>query len=272
MPSNKLVALWCWYHGAPFRGYQSQPQGPTVQDTLITALRSSGFERNPVAAGRTDLGVHARMQVLSLRVVESVPPPDIAARLNSVLPADVIGIACAAEAKPKFHAAWLASGKTYRYRLLATSADPDVRARWGQAAWAVDVDSGRLREVLAHFVGTHDFFAFHDKSSAAKPRTINSISVTEPTAGLVDIEFKGEGFARYMIRFIVGAAVAVARQEATEEQLRVALESQRPFGPAKAPAAGLILWEVHYPTQLDPFHAARRESLALPRVPPFAER
>src|SRR5438552_1997826 len=145
---SRTVALWCWYHGGAYRGYQSQPQGPTVQDTLVTALRSAGFSRNPVPAGRTDLGVHARMQVLGMRVVEDVAPQDVAARLNAQLPKDV-GIAASRAAPRKFHPQWQSEAKEYRYRLLLSD-----DARWAPFAWRIDVDPADVYAVLAAAGGT----------------------------------------------------------------------------------------------------------------------
>ena len=256
---SRIVALWCWYHGARFRGYQSQPQGPTVQDTLIAGLRSAGFSRNPVPSGRTDLGVHARMQVLGMRVVEDVAPDDVAARLNAVLPKDV-GIALSREAPKKFHPQWQAKAKEYRYRLLLAD-DPE----WAPFAWRTDVEPGRVREVLSLAVGTHDFFAFHDKSSAQKPRTVRDVTLSR-RGPVAELSIVGDGFARYMVRYLVGGAVAVARGELDEERYRRALHEPEPFAGVKAPAQGLILWEVRYAPEMDPFAGA---SPQLPPGPPF---
>ncbi|MBS1149239.1 MAG: putative tRNA pseudouridine synthase, partial [Myxococcaceae bacterium] len=115
--SSRITASWCWYHGGPFRGYQSQAQGPTVQGELVAAMEAIGLEVGPVASGRTDLGVHARMQVVSFRVGDTLPASDIAALLNQRLPAG-LGIAQVADAPRKFSAQWKATGKEYRYRLL----------------------------------------------------------------------------------------------------------------------------------------------------------
>lgn len=264
MPS-RIVALWCWYHGGGFRGYQSQPQGPTVQDTMKAALRAAGLERNPVPSGRTDLGVHARMQVLSLRVVEGVPAEAVATRLNAVLPKDV-GIALGRDAPPRFNAAWCASRKLYRYRLLVRD-----DAAWAQHGWRVDVDAGRVRALLERAVGTRDFFAFHDKSSAQKARTLRNVEVVERD-GRVDVRFEGDGFGRYMVRFLVGAAVGVARGEVREDDYLRALEAPVPFDAPKAPPQGLVLWEVGYPRELDPFTAEeRRLAPGVPGEPPFVD-
>lgn len=265
MPS-RVVALWCWYHGGAFRGYQSQPQGPTVQGTLMDALRRVGLEKNPVPSGRTDLGVHARMQVLSLRVGEGVPAAEVAHRLNGVLPKSV-GIAAGVDAPPRFNAAWTASGKAYRYRILL-----EDDARWGAHGWRTDLEPERLAEVLGRAVGTRDFFAFHDKSSTQKPRTVRSVEVVEAPGGRLDVRLVGDGFGRYMVRFLVGAAVGVARGEVAEADYLRALEAPAPFDAPKAPAQGLVLWEVFYPPRLDPFTAeARRLAPGIPGEPPFVE-
>jgi len=230
-----------------------------VQDTLISALRSAGFSRNPVPAGRTDLGVHARMQVLGMRVVEDVAPADVAARLNAALPPDV-GIACSREAPRKFHPQWKASAKEYRYRLLLRD-----DAAWAPYAWRVDVEPERVREVLSLAVGTRDFYAFHDKSSTQMPRTVREVTL-ERAGPVADLRIVGDGFARYMVRYLVGGAVAIARGELGLEPYRRALEEPVPFDGVKAPAQGLILWEVRYPDAMNPFLGAVP---ALPAGPPF---
>ncbi|MBL9038915.1 MAG: tRNA pseudouridine(38-40) synthase TruA [Archangium sp.] len=265
VPSTKRVALWCWYHGGPFRGYQSQPVGPTVQDTVIAALRQAGFSRTPVAASRTDLGVHARMQVLSMRVVEDVEPRDVAARLNAVLPPSVGVVMSRPVVDASFHAAWSATGKTYRYR-LALADDP----AWAPWSWRADVEEGSLREVLSLTVGTHDFAAFHDASSARKPRTIYRVEVHRLGPSLLEVELEGAGFAKYMVRFLVGAAVDVARGEVALETFRTALASGQRQRFTKAPAQGLVLWNVAYPFEVDPFSPEERAAgPLLPPGPPF---
>lgn len=264
MPS-KIVALWCWYHGGAFRGYQTQREGPTVQDTLQTAFRSAGLERNAVPAGRTDRGVHARMQVVSMRVPKDLALEPLGAQLNALLPERAVGIAAVREAPKGFHAQFGNAGKEYRYRLLLED-DP----AWAENAWRVDVDVAKVSELLSLCVGSRDFTAFHDPASAVKQRTVLSTEVVK-LGGRVDLRLRGLGFGKYMVRLLVGGAVGVARGEIAEDDFRKGLSHARRFEGQRAPAKGLTLWEVSYPKEIDPFSEVdRRAASGVPATPPFS--
>jgi len=273
---SRLVALWCWYHGGGFRGYQAQAEGPTVQATVIDALRKAGLSRNPVASGRTDAGVHARMQVLSLRVIEPIPTSELAARITSHLPSDV-GIALAKDAPAHFNAHWRAESKKYRYRLRLDERAVTTSERQSLGAWTwslPSLDVATLRATLGHAVGTHDFFAFHDRSGVVRQRTIHSVEIVEGDQGLVEVRLRGEGFGRYMVRYLIGGAVAVASGVWTQRGFADALASgetkERPKELSRAPAHGLVLWSVDYPAADDPFTAEERRAAAnVPATPPF---
>ena len=261
MPSGKL-ALWCWYHGGPFRGYQSQARGPTVQDAITAALRGANIDTTIIGSGRTDLGVHARMQVVSCRVPEPVPLDGLEHRLR--FPA-ALGVIHCVQAAPKFHPQWSCLRKEYRYRLLL-AADP----AWEPFAWRTDVDPEEVTRVLGHALGTHDFWAFHEKSSARRPRTIDRVDA-KTNGALVELCIEGDGFGRYQVRYLVGGAVAVARGELSEDDYVAGISHAREFAGVKAPAHGLILWDVRYPPQLDPFSAdIRARADGLPSAPPFS--
>jgi tRNA pseudouridine38-40 synthase len=238
----RIVALWCWYRGARFHGYQRQQAEPTVQGTLLDAFASAGLTRNPVVAGRTDRGVSARMQVLSARLEREVTTEAVRDRLNARLPGD-LGIHLVREAKPGFHAAWSSVSKEYRYQL----APPDFG------------DRAVLAEVLALIPGKHNFNAFHFKTSAEQPRTVTSAELIGD-----ELRFIGEGFARHMVRMLVGAATAVARGELTIDTFRAGLREQRNFHCPTAAPEPLTLWSIGYPPDVDPFSAEDRAGFSLP--------
>jgi tRNA pseudouridine38-40 synthase len=231
----------------------------------MEGLRAAGLSRNPVPAGRTDAGVHARMQVLVMRVVEEIAAEDVAAVLTAKLPKDV-GICLSRPARPRFHPQWKASAKEYRYRLALKDL-----AQWAPYAWRVDVDPEAVLEALQEAVGTKDFWAFHDKSSGRMPRTVREVRGRDAGDGTYELAIKGDGFARYMVRYLVGGAVASVRGEISIHDYRRALADAAEFQGVRAPACGLTLWEVQWPPELDPFTEAERSAApGLPRSPPFS--
>jgi tRNA pseudouridine38-40 synthase len=242
----KIVALWCWYRGAGFYGYQQQVERRTVQRELLRAFAAAGLSRNPVVAGRTDKFVSARMQVLSGRLEQGIPAEELVRRLNAVLPGD-LGIHLAREVKPGFHAAWSANSKEYRYALKLEDAG----------------DLALLRETAALIPGTRDFKAFHFKTSEDKERTVNSVEIFPSEDGLM-LRFVGEGFARHMVRMLVGGMTAVAKGTVRFEHFRAGLFEQRNFYCPTAPPEPLTLWNVGYPAELDPFTAEERAAFPWP--------
>lgn len=270
------VALWLWYLGGNFRGFQRQPQGPTVQESLEEALRAVGVPATVMPAGRTDRGVHARMQVVSVRLEAGDSPESLAQRLPAHLPP---GLGLCLVRKPRsFHAQWSASGKAYRYRFqLGGAVAPewapyalDVAGEVGLQGQGHRVTPERVAELLALAAGTRDFIAFHEKSSPRKLRALESATVHELGGGLFEARLSGDGFARYQVRYVVGGALKVAAGLLPEEAWRSALETGAAMEGFKAPAHGLLLWEVRYPPDVDPFTTPERlQPPGLPREPPF---
>ncbi|RKH56867.1 tRNA pseudouridine synthase A [Corallococcus llansteffanensis] len=278
-PSKRIPAvLWTWYRGGNFRGFQRQVEGPTVQDALEDALEQAGSPATVMPSGRTDRGVHARMQVISLRLTEDVPPEALPQKLAPFLPPDV-GLCVAKRPPGSFHAQWSASGKEYRYRL--TLGAPPSEA-WRPYALDVAAEGGlqpgravtpeRLEALLARAAGTRDFTAFHERSSPQKARTLSSATLRELGGGLYEARLEGDGFARYQVRYLVGSALKVAAGLLSEEQWHAALDSGTSLAGFKAPAHGLVLWEVRYPAAVDPFGSGERlHPPGLPDSAPFME-
>jgi tRNA pseudouridine38-40 synthase len=235
-----IVALWCWYRGERFHGYQQQLGVRTVQGELLRAFALAGLTRNPVVAGRTDKGVSARMQVLSARLERDVAPMTMLERVAPHLPED-LGLHLAREVKQGFHAAWSANRKEYRYRLRLDEAG----------------DLTRLAEVAALVPGTRDYRVFHFKSSEQKLRTVTSVELF-PDADGVTLRFTGEGFARYMVRMLVGAMTGYARGDFPLELVTAGLLEQRNFRCPTAAPEPLTLWDVGYPSEVDPFTVEER--------------
>jgi tRNA pseudouridine38-40 synthase len=133
-----------------------------------------------------------------------------------------------------------------------------------------DISPERLAELLRMAVGQRDFIAFHESSSPRKPRTLESVTLHELGGGLFELVLRGDAFARYQVRYLVGSALLTAAGALPEERWRAALETGERIVGLKAEAKGLVLWEVRYPARLDPFTAAERAAPpGLPEGPPF---
>lgn len=243
------------YDGTGFVGWQRQLSGPSVQSLLEEAflpLEPSGVV--VAGAGRTDAGVHALGQVVSVTLQRPLAPDTLVRALNARLP-PAVRVLSAEPVGPDFHARFRAVAKTYRYRIWNTAVlSPFERAYvWHVANPALDVAA--MSDAAARLVGTHDFAAFQATGSDATTtvRTIVSSRVTgardrsrEP---LVTYEVRGDGFLRHMVRAIVGTLVEVGRGRRPAAWVDEVLGSRdRAHAAQTAPASGLFLVQVEYGT------------------------
>jgi len=149
------------YDGRPYSGWQSQPNGVTVQDAIMEALEK--VAKVPVSlqgSGRTDTGVHADAQVAHFDTPDGVDmnPYNWVPALNTKLPATIRIMDCE-EVSEDFHARFSAKEKTYCYDLcLAPVLHPLMQGR----AWHLprQLDPISLEQALSHYVGEHCFKAF----------------------------------------------------------------------------------------------------------------
>jgi len=173
------------YDGTRYHGFQTQPDGNTVQDRLEDAIRKlTGEEVRVTGSGRTDAGVHARGQVVNFHTSSRIPAERWALALNTRLPEDIVVLG-AAEVDPSFHARRDAVSKTYRYT-VNTRRFPDVFRRRYEYHHPIPLDCAAMREGLRHLVGEHDFTSFASTHSAAPHhvRTIFSARlIVEPEGG-----------------------------------------------------------------------------------------
>lgn len=227
-------------------------------------------------SGRTDKGVHARMQVVSLKISTKMGAVELKEQLNARLHPMQLGFSQLLPLQYKFHAQWQCLAKEYRYRLAYTAPPSD----WNDFVWMPEFEPRfenrklpapeAIAQVLQSAVGTRDFSAFHEKSSVIKERSLFSAKMSELGKGVFEICLRGNSFARYQVRYLVGSAVAVAQGLIPYEQWLSALSHARPLNGLKAPAKGLVLWEVFYSDPGDPFNAdMRAKAYGVPSCPPF---
>src|SRR5664279_2728838 len=112
------IALGLEYDGALFHGWQSQADGRGVQDAVEHAVAEIAGTRAAVAAaGRTDSGVHATMQVVHFDVDAARPESAWVRGVNTLLP-PTVAVRWATAVDAEFHARYSAAGRHYTYLLL----------------------------------------------------------------------------------------------------------------------------------------------------------
>jgi len=203
------IALGLEYSGTAFTGWQSQPGGRGVQDALEHALAViADAQVGTIAAGRTDAGVHATMQVVHFDVGALRPDTAWVRGVNSNLPSDV-AVLWARPVAGDFHARYAAVFRHYTYLLSSRAVRPALLA--GRAGWyhrALDV--ALMTEAAGALVGTHDFSAFRAAGCQAKSptRTLSTVSIAM-MGEHIRFDFCANAFLQHMIRNIVGALVYV---------------------------------------------------------------
>lgn len=241
----KRYVLSLGYEGTRYAGWQRQPRVPTVAGTVEGVLGQ--LLRQPVklvGAGRTDAGVHARVQWAHFDSADPLPEGFLY-RLNRLLPGDIQAWALY-EAAPSFHVRHSALRRTYRY-YVRLAPNPFWRA-W---SWEVAPlpDLGALQSAAALLIGKHNFQAFA-KEPQRYPDTTCLVSRAEwhelqPTLWYFEVE--ANRFLHSMVRALVGAQIRLAQGKLSPEAFHAALYAgSRHWGMHLAPPQGLFLWAVHY--------------------------
>jgi tRNA pseudouridine38-40 synthase len=208
-PRPVRLALGLAYRGQAYHGWQSQPDGRTVQDALQKAL--SAFADEPVVtlcAGRTDAGVHAVNQVVHLDTTLEREPFSWVRGSNRYLPSDIAVQWCKPVA-PDFHARNCARGRRYRFVVLESPVRPALEH--GLVGWVFrPLDAQAMREAAACLLGQHDFSAFRaaDCQSPTPVKTLHQIEIRRRGA-YWRFDFDANAFLHHMVRNLLGSLVAV---------------------------------------------------------------
>jgi tRNA pseudouridine38-40 synthase len=241
------IALGLEYDGSRFFGWQTQPGGGTVQDALEPAL--AAIAGTPVAltgAGRTDRGVHARLQVAHFDTEAKRPSSAWVRGVNALLP-DSVAVLWSHEVPEDFHARYSARARTYHYELLNRRVRPALDAHY--VGWFhLPLDVEKMRAAAALFVGEHDFSAFRSSECQAKSpvRTIQRFEISRD-GETIHFLVTANAFLHHMVRNLVGTLVYVGKGKHPPEWVEELLHSKDrsksapTFGPE-----GLYLEKIDY--------------------------
>jgi tRNA pseudouridine38-40 synthase len=263
VPDAACFALLVHYDGAPFHGWQLQPDAPTVQGELERVLaRITGGTRIPVTgSGRTDRGVHATGQVASVTLPDPAGrwnAPALRRSLNALLP-DTIWIEEVRRVPPSFHPRFDARRRSYRYRVgTSPQARSPLHARGCWPTDPVPPDAALLHAAAALLPGDRSFRAFARAGQEERGDRCHLMAAAwhpwkEDAEGEIlgwTFHVTANRYLHHMVRYLVGTMVAVARGERPLAELEALLDDPDSglVTSPPAPAQGLFLTRVEYET------------------------
>lgn len=240
------------YDGTAYKGFQIQPNTPTIQGTIEDAL--DYILKHPTrvnAAGRTDAGVHASGQVIAFDAEWKHGNEAFLRAINSRLPKDIAlqDIRQQADFHPRFDAL----SRTYRYQLAVVEVRQPLLTK---RAWQVqhDMDVVVMQRAATCLIGEHDFASFGNPPQGNNTvRTLfRSLWHIEemPYGKQYVYEVEGTAFLHHMVRRLVGLQVVVASGQISLDKFEEVFQS-RDLNQNKwiAPPYGLTFTEVKYPPE-----------------------
>ncbi len=241
------LALGLAYRGQRYHGWQSQPDGNTVQDALERALAEFAAQpHRTLCAGRTDAGVHALGQVVHFDTDIDREAFSWVRGTNRFLPDD-IALQWCRRVPDDFHARNSALGRRYVYVLLESPVRPAIEH--GLAGWSFrPLDAAAMQAAAALLIGQHDFTSFRAaECQAASPvKTLRSIEI-ERRGAYWRLAFDADAFLHHMVRNLLGCLVAVGSGSRPVEWIGEVLAARdRRVAAPTFPAAGLYFVGPYY--------------------------
>jgi tRNA pseudouridine38-40 synthase len=236
------------YDGAPFHGFARQPDVRTVQGDLETALGKL-FRSEAVAsigAGRTDAGVHALGQVVS---VEEAPDDLDLVKVRDALNAMLvpsIAVSSVAAVPEDFHARFSALSRLYTYAILTSDVpDPFLARQTLYHPEPLDVEA--MNEAAGHLAGPHDFSSFGRVPEGATADRLLYELRCRRDGNIIRVRARANAFIQQMVRSLVGTLVQVGegRRSPGEVPSILAAKDRAAAGPVASPHA-LCLVSVEY--------------------------
>lgn len=236
------------YDGTRFSGWQKQGNTDnTIQGKIENILKKlTGEEIEIHGSGRTDAGVHAIKQIANFKTNVILSETEIRDYLNKYLPLD-IRILDVMTVDNRFHARLNAKSKHYRYT-IDNGDVANIFHRKYMTRLTKNYDIDMMKKAAGLLIGEHDFKSFCDNKRMKKStiRKISDIQINN-SAGIITIDFYGNGFLYHMVRILTGTLLMVGTHEISCDDIPAIIEKKsRDAAGFTAPPQGLCLVEVDY--------------------------
>ena len=237
------------YDGTNYKGYQTQPGLLTIQEQIENALTkiNDGKKTLFISSGRTDRGVHAKMQCGHADIDVNITEYKLKRAMNSNLPND-IHVIKTEKVNNDFHARYNVIEKTYEYYINIGEYNPIERNYVFQYNYPLNIE--KMQRAITDFLGTHDFSAFCASGSSVedKVRTVYEANIRQDEEnGELVFTFRGDGFLYKMIRIMVGTLLKIGNERMSVDAIPaiIASKDRNQAGPTAHPE-GLYLKRVKY--------------------------
>ena len=224
------------YKGTHYFGWQAQSldtfyeERPTVEGTIVNVLKKIvNYQPCTIsAASRTDGGVHAQGQQARITLPLAISPEHLLLGLNSLLPDDIRVLNCTPSTKD-YQPSRNSVSKEYHYYFVASPVDnvatSEIALHFPSHSHEPD-NLELLRAACQLFVGRHDFYNFssRDKSVVTSVREvlycdIHQANFMPMVEGMYYLKIVGDGFLKYMVRYLMGALLDLARGRITLDDI-----------------------------------------------------
>ncbi|MFM7671697.1 MAG: tRNA pseudouridine(38-40) synthase TruA [Bacteroidota bacterium] len=236
------------YRGTNYSGFQTQENAITVQAELERSLEI--LHRSPFSltgSSRTDAGVHARQNYFHFDREESLHP-QVLYKLNAILPGDIV-VKNFFRVPDAAHCRFDAISRTYGYRIYR-SKNPFLSDRSFYFPYVLDID--RMRRAAEMLKGFSDFTSFSKRNTQVKSfdcRIELSEWLEEGEEWVYRV--RANRFLRGMVRALTSTMLLVGRGKIELDEFQRIVEARNcELASFAAPAHGLFLEAVHYPSNL----------------------
>jgi tRNA pseudouridine38-40 synthase len=237
---KKRVALLHGYNGGRFRGSQINGDEETVERAICDSVRDAGYISEPNAedyakvglqrSSRTDKGVHAAFQVISLKIEVSAEKgiASLEKHLRPALCAKDIVLYGVLPVPRGFEAKLRCESRIYEYMI-------PVDALGAADGSSLQARKALLEEAFSLMAGTHDFHNFtvrnQEKGTSRFVRSISTDMLAMDGLEWIRATIHGQSFMTHQIRKMIGVAVLLASQTSSLERCKEVISLL--FGPGK---------------------------------------
>ena len=241
MPTYKIDIS---YNGTNFHGFQQQPKNRTIQGEILEVLDRliDNYELN--YSGRTDSGVHAKSQIISVRSQHELNNKFVHS-FNSLI-TNEIRMNKLSKVKDEFNPRFDAKSRVYRYFILNNSKELPFSKDY---VYYIEkyFELEQLNNISKIFLGEKNFQNFSKLRTNQTPLRKILLSKWSVQNSKFIYTIEGNSFLHNMVRSIVGCQLAVIDGKISINDLKKSLlnpnDTRHRF---MVPSSGLHLWKIKY--------------------------